>query len=68
MIDTVKVIKSGNGFIVRPNISIKSKTGFNAKIIPILCVNRIGDDTEILNQKVSQDKIIKVVDCVGKFV
>lgn len=67
MVDKVKVIKSGNGFTTRPKIYIQSETGFNAKIIPILCVNRVGDDKEALNKKVSQDQIIKVVDCVGKF-
>jgi len=67
MIDKVKVLKPGNGFITRPKISIQSETGFNAKIIPILCVNRVGDDLDKLNAKVSQDQIIKVVDCVGKF-
>jgi hypothetical protein len=67
MIDTIKVLKSGNGFTTRPKIYIESETGFNAKIIPVLSVNRIGDDKEALNKKVSQNQIIKVVDCVGKF-
>ena len=48
-----------------PKVYIKSKTGFNARIIPKLCIDRVGVDR--LKQPELQDKLISVVDCVGKF-
>jgi hypothetical protein len=78
-LEDVKIISSGMGFTERPDIYIQTKTGYNAKIIPILCVNRIGDvpeeelistpgggkTTGSLSSPVGE-KIIHVVDCVGK--
>ena len=61
----IKIIKNGFGFTERPVITIKTTTGYNAKINPILCVNRLNDDP-IAASRIPADKIIKVVDCVGK--
>ena len=65
-LENLKIINRGSFFTERPQITIQSSTGYNAEIVPILCVNRIGDldsDKIILP---SEDNIIKVIDCVGK--
>ena len=45
------------------------KLGYNAKIIPILGVNRIGDLSETQENEIienlPQESIIDIVDCVG---
>ncbi len=65
VLERINIINSGNGFTERPVIYVESETGYNAKINPIFCVNRVGDDTE---GKIPLDaKIVTVVDCVGKF-
>ena len=61
---SVKVVSGGEGIKERPTIYIESETGFNAEIIPRFCIDRVGVD-EIKNPT-TQDKIISVVDCVGK--
>ena len=61
----LKIISGGEGFKDMPKVYIKSKTGFNARIIPKLCIDRVGVDR--LKQPELQDKLISVVDCVGKF-
>jgi hypothetical protein len=66
-LEKINIINQGSYFTSRPQITIQSSTGYNAEIVPILCVNRIGDldpSKEILPEP---DKILKVVDCVGKF-
>ena len=63
----VKIIESGSGFKQMPNIYIESQTGYNAKLIPTLCVQRIGDIPQNQDQIPIQTKVIDVVDCVGKF-
>jgi len=78
-LEDVKIVSSGMGFTERPDIYIETKTGYNAKIIPIFCVDRIGDTPE--EELISTpgggkttgspaspvgEKIIHVVDCVGK--
>lgn len=45
-LEDVKIISPGMGFTERPDIYIQSQTGYNAKIVPIFCVNRIGDVSE----------------------
>ena len=71
------------GFTERPNIYIETQTGYNAQIVPVFCVNRIGDVPEeelfsttgpdgervlTTGSPISPvgEKIIHVVDCVGK--
>jgi len=63
----IDIIDSGSGFEEMPKIYIRSETGYNAEILPILCVNRIGDIPESEYSIPFGEKIIKVVDCVGKF-
>jgi hypothetical protein len=62
----VNIANPGIGFTVRPNIYIKTETGYNAELIPILCVNRKGDIPEEEYKLPFGEKIIKVIDCVGK--
>ena len=82
-LESVKIISSGMGFTERPNIYIETQTGYNAQIVPVFCVNRIGDvpEEELISttgpdgervlttgSPISPvgEKIIHVVDCVGK--
>lgn len=60
----VNVISSGEGFTETPDIYIESETGYNALIIPLMCVNRIGDDLD--GEEPDPTKVIQVIDCVGK--
>ena len=59
----LKVTSGGEGIKEIPEIYIESKTGFNAEIIPKFCVDRVTDEVKI--PKVT-DKLLTVVDCVGK--
>jgi hypothetical protein len=61
---SVKVISGGEGFQQIPTIYIESETGFNAEIVPRFCIDRVGVDQ--VKEPTAQDKIISVVDCVGK--
>ena len=63
----VDVISKGQGFIEEPNVYIRSKTGYNATIVPIFNVKSVGsgDGEDIPNIPLT-DSIIKVIDCVGK--
>jgi len=65
-VSSVRIINSGNGFTERPEIYIKSETGYNANIIPVFCVRRIGDDEIGTIPDKEKFKVIKVVDCVGR--
>ena len=58
-------LNGGIGFTEDPNIYIKSDTGYNAKMIPVFKVNRVGE--EIAPEAVAPGDVIQVVDCVGKF-
>jgi hypothetical protein len=62
----IDILDSGSGFEEMPRIYIRSNTGYNAEILPLLCVNRIGDVPESDYSIPFGEKIIKVVDCVGK--
>jgi hypothetical protein len=62
----INIIDEGEGFTQRPEIVINTESGYNANLIPILCVDRIGDVPEELYKIPQGEKIIKVVDCVGK--
>lgn len=61
----VNIIKSAEGFTDLPEIFIDSETGYNAELIPVFKVCRIGDDTK--DEIPPGTSIISVVDCVGKF-
>ena len=61
-ISDVLITKPGEGFQEIPTITIESVTGQDADLLAKLCIDRISDETLI-----DQDKVIQVVDCVGKF-
>ena len=46
-----------------PRAFINSDTGLNAEIAIRMCIDRVGDEVKELP---SADKIISVIDCVGK--
>jgi hypothetical protein len=62
----VNIISSGSGFLEFPSITVNSKTGFNAQLIPKLCVERVGDLLEDDVNRYSGQQIISVIDCVGR--
>jgi hypothetical protein len=59
----LEIVNGGEGFTEFPTIEIESETGFNAVIRPRLCVDRITDELKLPSV---QDKVVQVVDCVGK--
>lgn len=56
----IDIIKSGSYVTQTPNIIIESSSGFNAKIIPLLCTKPVQSTLNNI------DEIIEVIDCVGK--
>ena len=56
----VKVTKPGEGFKELPRVYIDSDNGYNAVLIPKLCIDKDVDLDD-------PEKIVQVVDCVGKF-
>jgi len=65
-VSSLRIINSGNGFTERPEIYIKSETGYNANIVPVFCVRRIGDDEVGEIPDKDKFKVIRIVDCVGR--
>ena len=61
----VDVINGGIGFIEDPDIYIESNSGYNAKLMPVFKVNRVGED--LTPELVSAGEVVQVIDCVGKF-
>ena len=61
----VNIIKNSEGFTDLPEIFIDSETGYNAELIPVFSVCRIGDLPK--DEIPPGQNIISVVDCVGKF-
>ena len=63
----VDVINGGIGFNEDPKIYIQSDSGYNAKMIPVFKVNRVGEDAspEII-AAAGTPGVIQVIDCVGK--
>ena len=62
---SIKVTAGGEGFQSMPKVYIKTETGFGAKILPKFCIDRVGINDLERNPQL-QDKVISVVDCVGK--
>ena len=60
----VNIVNPGEGFNTMPDVYIKSKTGFNAELLPKFGIDRIGKDRV---QDYDPKKVIQVIDCVGKF-
>ena len=63
-VTSIKVTESGEGFTEYPRLYIQSETGYNAVLRPKLCIDRVGNDE--LKEPTFQDKVITVIDCVGK--
>ena len=61
----VNVINGGIGFTDDPLVYIKSDTGYNAELMPVFKVNRVGEDVTI--ESIAPSQIVQVIDCVGKF-
>ena len=61
----VDVLNGGIGFTEDPDIYIDSDSGYNAKLMPVFKVNRVGE--EIAPEEVSAGAVLSVIDCVGKF-
>lgn len=59
---SVKVLRPGLGFTSRPTITIRSESGINADLTPVFEVIR---DPQIFENRVSQSKIITIIDDVG---
>lgn len=64
VIESIKITSPGEGFKEVPSIYIQSETGYNAKLLPVFRIDRVSKD-EVKEPEV-QDKIISVIDCVGK--
>ena len=64
----VPLTDRGLGFTSIPTITINTETGAAANLHPYLRIKYRGKDNiaEVLDQ-VTQDQIVSVVDCVGKF-
>lgn len=58
-LQSIKIINGGYGFKEYPEISIDTKTGYNARIIPVF---QKVDPPQVPDQR----QIIQVIDCVGK--
>ena len=68
-IDKVEIKNSGSGFQVFPEVIINSQTGFNANIVPIFCIKRVGEGDAFdlaLEQIDRGTPIINVVDCTSR--
>lgn len=63
-LEGVRITSTGEGFKEVPRIYVASETGFNAKLIPRFCIDRVSADQ--LKEPGIQEQIISVVDCVGK--
>lgn len=69
-IKKINVQQTGCGFRETPNVRINTRTGFNAELVPVLEVNRIGeaDLEDLALNSLDRDNrgIISVVDCVNQ--
>jgi len=65
-IEKVLVKNSGIGYKERPIFAIETETGYNAELLPVLCIRRIGDELQDEVDQVSPNSILSVVDCVGR--
>lgn len=64
---SVEIVQTGIGYTEMPTIEIETETGYNASLLPVFKVNRLGNITEEETIIPPQTQIISVVDCVGKF-
>ena len=69
VLDSVRIVSSGKGFVERPDIYIRSETGYNARLTPVFCIDRLGDDTDgNLPDDPLFAGVVSVVNCVGRTV
>lgn len=74
-VESVEILQSGMGFKEFPEIYVSSQTGFNAKLVPRFCVNRLVNnadsiedlENDLIGSKLKRESVIQVIDCVGKF-
>ena len=59
----VKITNPGEGFRTYPKVYIESDSGYNVELIPRFCIDRIGEEKI---QEVGREKVLNVVDCVGR--
>lgn len=59
----IDIISKGNSFNTMPKIEIETKTGVNADIWPVFKIQRL-EDLQLIEPG---QKIITVIDCVGKY-
>lgn len=64
VLERINITSVGVGYTERPRIYIQSETGYNAVIVPRLCVNRITDPQD--PDVPPPERIIHVVNCVGR--
>ncbi len=64
---SVKVTAGGEGVQEMPKVYIESETGFGSRIIPKFCIDRLGID-DLEREPSLQDKVVTVIDCVGKVI
>lgn len=67
VVDSIRIINGGRGFTERPTIYIQSETGYNAILVPVFCISRIGDDDVGELTDIQKFNVVSVVDCVGRF-
>jgi len=60
----VKVIKSGGNYTCIPEIRLNTKTGYNARLKPILKFTKVSEDKGF--EVPPGTGVLNVVDCVGK--
>ena len=68
VLQSLRIVKAGKGFIERPLIYIESETGYNAVLKPVFCVERIGDDKDgdLPDDAITNlIGVVSVVNCVG---
>jgi hypothetical protein len=62
----VNIVRGAEGFTEMPEIFIETETGYNAELVPVFKVNRVGDNIDVMSPSLGE-KVISVIDCVGKF-
>jgi hypothetical protein len=60
---SVEVDTGGEGFTDIPKIYIKSQTGYNVKLTPKFCIDRVTDEFQ---EPAINEKLITVIDCTTR--
>jgi len=63
-IEQIDLSQCGEGYTEAPNIYIQTESGYNAELLPIFTVVSVPDVAQVPPNL--QQKIISVIDCVGK--